>query len=213
MSTLFLRDRHLSVLRDAVVCAVLVGCVGAASAAVTYRYQSPVLYPNSQYIPGYDNVSAPRLAATAVFDDSVVTADFTGTANAESASMGWLGSSSSQTNAWSDTFNFVNGQVTNWYLTLYIPHTYLHPYRGVVHYSEEVIASSAYGDWDAHLDLALYSRYGSLTGEQGSWTRESAPAVVPLPLSLPLLACGLAGFGLFVRRKPDQSAHAPLCPE
>lgn len=165
-------------LRIAAASLALAATAQTASADVVYRYTGPVMTDN-RYRSG-------QVYGYASFDESIVTADFTGTLGgaAFTARLNTFDVARSDTFFGTPLFvSFVDGQVVSWYVATQNP-----LFGGL-------IATSTGGD----VLMAPLSAFYSSTG--GSWVREGAPSPVPLPLPWPLLAAGLAGLGVAGRRK------------
>jgi hypothetical protein len=195
---------------QALVCGLLLSLALAgapACASVTYQFTgSPLNYtpPPSFFPPGQPPLPPPPslfgnfVFGTAVFDDTVVTADFTGTLSAGFAAT--LGTNLlPQTSANVDfmrgfppVFTFSQGQIIGW--NLLATFTLL---PGIANYSVPMHSSNV-GDSFSPLTGGLV--LGTAGSAAGQWTRVTPPAAVPLPASLPLLLAGLSAMAA-CRRK------------
>lgn len=170
----------------------------AAQAAVSFTYAGPTLHSGGSST----SYGTPGFTGIATFDDAVVTDTFTGTLSHGSFT-GGFGSSGQLAFQQSSYFTFMNGQITGWSVGHTIYNAVYNPYDpyGGTYYDLILRSSSTGGDFEGYTTFRLGAPYMSLPGVIGVWTREEAPAVVPLPLSLPLLAAGLACLGVWGRRR------------
>lgn len=183
--------------------AVLALGATAAQASIVYTYSGNALGyippPGCAFPCPNPNPFGASVTGRAVFDDTVVTPDFTGsiaydaytlyTVTMGNTTMGTRGARGYNA---ATAFTFVDGQITGWNL--------LSQGHAVFVYTQiNLFSSNAGGDYVSPLTGGFVLGQAQSNGA-GTWTRQELPAAVPLPPALALLAAGLGMFGWAGRR-------------
>ena len=157
----------------------------AHAALVTFDYVGqPLTFIAGPYGDGVNRYGTNEIGRV-YFDDTVVTADFTGTISTGYTAL--LGATVMGEAAAHGSFTFSQGQIVDWFLTS--------DYIRVVMYPVPVVSTTG-SDYISPPSGGLYIGWANTYADStpgGVWTRE-AVSPVPLPDSLPLLFAG-AGLG------------------
>jgi hypothetical protein len=158
-----------------------------AQASVTYTYTGALLVHTPGPL-GIPSVFGTRVTGSAVFDD-VVSTTFSGFVDSGFTAL--LGTNSLGQQSASGYFEFLNGSIVDFTL------------RGPLFYpvGSAMVPLISDANGDKLLPYSGSQLIGSASSRgPGTWQRESAPAAVPLPATLPLLMAGVGLLGMTRRR-------------